>query len=107
MFAVFKNGGKQYRVVENQVLKLEKFDAVLGEEIEINEVMMVGGEGTHTTVGAPHVTGASIKIQLVGYDQEKKVIIFKKRRRQNSRRKNGHRQIVSLVKVMSITQCKE
>ena len=64
MFAVFKNGGKQYRVAEGQVLKLEKFDAVLGEELEIDEVMMVGGEGTHTTVGAPHVVGASVKIQL-------------------------------------------
>jgi large subunit ribosomal protein L21 len=103
MFAVFKNGGKQYKVVENQVLKLEKFDAVLGEEIEINEVMMVGGEGVHIAVGAPHISGASIKIQLVGYDQEKKVIIFKKRRRKNYRRKNGHRQLVSLVKVISIT----
>jgi large subunit ribosomal protein L21 len=106
MFAVFKNGGKQYRVAEGQVLKLEKFDATLGEEIEINEVMMVGGEGTHTTVGAPHVAGASVKIQLVGYDQDKKVIIFKKRRRKNFRRKTGHRQLVSLVKVMSITQGK-
>ena len=106
MFAVFKNGGKQYKVVENQVLKLEKFEAVLGEEIEINEVMMIGGEGTHVSVGAPFVTGASVKIQLVGYDQEKKVIIFKKRRRKNYRRKTGHRQVVSLVKIMSINSGK-
>lgn len=102
MFAVFKNGGKQYKVFENQVLKLEKFEGVLGEEIEINEVMMVGGEGVHDQVGAPHVNGASVKIQLVGYDQNEKVIIFKKRRRKNYRRKTGHRQIVSLVKVTSI-----
>ena len=102
MFAVFKSGGKQYKVFENQVLKIEKIEAALGEEIDINEVMMVGGEGAHVAVGAPHVAGASIKLQLVGFDQEKKIIIFKKKRRKNYRRKNGHRQIVSLVKVVSI-----
>jgi len=102
MFAIFESGGKQYKVFENQVLKLEKIEAVLGEEIDVNEVMMVGGEGAHIAVGAPFIAGASVKLQLVGFDQEKKVIIFKKRRRKNYRRKNGHRQIVSLVKVVSI-----
>lgn len=106
MFAIFKTGGKQYKVFENQVLKIKKIEAVLGDEININEVMMVGGEGIQAAVGAPHVVGASIKLQLVGYDQEKKVIIFKKRRRKNYRRKNGHRQIVSLVKVISINSGK-
>lgn len=105
MFAVFKSGGKQYRVQENQVLKLEKIDADLGQEIELNEIMMLGTESS-TSVGAPHVKGASVKIQVVDHDKDDKVLIFKKRRRKNSRRKNGHRQPISLVKVMSITSGK-
>ena len=102
MFAVFKNGGKQYKVQENQVLKLERIDADLGQEIDLNEIMMVGKEGS-ILVGAPHVAGASVKIQVVDHDKDAKVIIFKKRRRKNYRRKNGHRQPNSLVKVVSIT----
>ncbi len=102
MFAVFKNGGKQYKVQENQVLKLERIDADLGQEIELNEIMMIGKEGS-ISVGAPHVKGALVKIQVVDHDKDEKVIIFKKRRRKNYRRKNGHRQPNSLVKVVSIT----
>lgn len=102
MFAVFKNGGKQYKVFENQVLALEKFEATLDSEIDLNEIMMVGGEGINTAVGAPFVKGASVKIQLLGYDQDQKVIVFKKKRRQNYRRKNGHRQLKSIVRVVSI-----
>lgn len=102
MFAVFKNGGKQYTVCENQILKLEKIDADLGAEIVIDEVMMIEKEDKKILVGAPHIKGASITIQIVDHDKNEKVIIFKKRRRKNYRRKNGHRQPVSLVKVVSI-----
>lgn len=106
MFAVFKNGGKQYKVQENQILKLEKIDASLGAEIKLEEVMMVGQDGERAFVGAPYVKGASITIQVVDQDKDEKVIIFKKRRRKNYRRKNGHRQPISLVKVVSITLAK-
>lgn len=102
MFAVFKNGGKQYTVCENQILKLEKIDAALGSEIAINEVMMVEKEDKKILVGAPYVKGATVTVQIIDQDKEKKVIIFKKRRRKNYRRKTGHRQPVSLVKVVSI-----
>jgi large subunit ribosomal protein L21 len=101
MFAVLKNGGKQYKVEENQILKFEKIDAALGEEIKIEEVMMIGG--SKVSVGSPYVKGASVTIQVVDQDKDDKVIIFKKRRRKNYRRKNGHRQPISLVKIVSIS----
>lgn len=103
MFAVFKNGGKQYKACENQIVRLERIDAALGEEIELKEVMMVETDGSKVLVGAPYVSGASVKIQVVDHDQDDKVIIFKKRRRKNYRRKTGHRQQNSLVKIVSIT----
>lgn len=103
MFAVFQNGGKQYKVCADQVIRLEKINATLGEEIELNEIMMVGKDGSQVQIGSPYVAGASVKIQIVGHDQDDKVIIFKKRRRKNYRRKTGHRQPNTLVKVMSIT----
>lgn len=103
MFAVFKNGGKQYKACENQIVRLERIDAALGEEIELKEVMMVGTEGSQIAVGAPYVSGASVRIQIVDHDQDEKVIIFKKKRRKNYRRKTGHRQPNSLVKIVSIT----
>lgn len=103
MFAVFKNGGKQYRVCENQIIKLERIDAELGSEIKVDEVMMTEGENAKIAVGAPYVKGASITLQVIDHAKDEKVIIFKKRRRKNYRRKNGHRQPNSFVKVMSIT----
>lgn len=103
MFAVFKNGGKQYTVCENQILKLEKIDAALGTEVIIDEVMMIEQENKKIMVGSPYIKGASVTIQVVDHDKNEKVIIFKKRRRKNYRRKNGHRQPVSLVKIVSIT----
>lgn len=106
MFAVFKSGGKQYKVQENQVLKLEKIEAALGQEIKLDEVMMIGNGEKTIAVGVPFVKGASVTLQIVDQDKDDKVIIFKKRRRKNYRRKNGHRQPISLVKVTSISLAK-
>jgi large subunit ribosomal protein L21 len=106
MFAVFKSGGKQYKVQENQVLKLEKLDAAVGEEIKLEEIMMMGENEAKVSVGAPYVKNASVTIQVVDQDKDPKVIIFKKKRRKNYRRKTGHRQPISLVKVISITVAK-
>jgi large subunit ribosomal protein L21 len=103
MFAVFKNGGKQYKACENQIIKLERIDAALGSEVELTEVLMVENGADKIAVGAPFVPGASIKVQVIDHDKDEKVIIFKKRRRKNYRRKTGHRQPNSLVKVISIT----
>ena len=103
MFAVIRTGGKQYRVVQNDVLKVEKLEAAEpGSTYTFSEVLAVGGEGA-ITVGAPLVEGASVTATVIAQDRLDKVIIFKKRRRQNSRRKNGHRQHVTVLRVASIT----
>ena len=102
MFAVIRTGGKQYRVAENDVIRVEKLDAEAGSDVTFDEVLMVGGEG-EAKVGAPLVEGASVTAELVEQMRDRKVIIFKKRRRQNSRRKNGHRQHLSVVRIKSIS----
>jgi large subunit ribosomal protein L21 len=98
MFAVIRTGGKQYRVTPNAVLKVEKLDAEPGSTITFTDVLAVGGEGG-LTVGSPLVAGASVTATVIAQDRRDKVIIFKKRRRQNSRRKNGHRQHVTVLRV--------
>ena len=102
MFAVIRTGGKQYRVAENDVIRVEKLDAEAGSTVTFDQVLMVGGEG-EAKVGAPTVEGATVTAELVEQMRDKKVIIFKKRRRQNSRRKNGHRQHLSVVKITGIS----
>lgn len=101
MFAVIKTGGKQYTVAADDLLKVEKLDAEAGSTVTFDEVLMVGN-GTDTTVGAPVVEGASVVAEVVEQGRGRKIIIFKKRRRQNSRRRNGHRQSYTLVKVTDI-----
>ena len=101
MFAVIKTGGKQYTVAADDLLKVEKLDAEAGSTVTFEEVLMVGN-GTDTTVGAPLVEGATVVAEVVEQGRNRKVIIFKKRRRQNSRRRNGHRQAFTLVKVTDI-----
>jgi large subunit ribosomal protein L21 len=98
MFAVIRTGGKQYRVTPNAVLKVEKLDAEPGSTVTFTDVLAVGGAGG-LTVGSPLVAGASVTATVIAQDRLDKVIIFKKRRRQNSRRKNGHRQHVTVLRV--------
>jgi large subunit ribosomal protein L21 len=98
MFAVIRTGGKQYRVTPNAVLKVEKLDAEPGSTVTFTDVLAVGGAGG-LTVGSPLVVGASVTATVIAQDRLDKVIIFKKRRRQNSRRKNGHRQHVTVLRV--------
>jgi len=102
MFAVIRTGGKQYRVSPNVVLKVEKLDAEPGGTVTFTDVLAVGGEGS-LIIGSPVVAGASVAATVIAQDRLDKVIIFKKRRRQNSRRKNGHRQHVTVLRVASIT----
>ena len=101
MFAVIRTGGKQYRVTPNAVLKVEKLEAEPGSSITFTDVLAVGTEGS-MTVGAPTVSGASVVATVVAQDRLDKIVIFKKRRRQNSRRKNGHRQHVTVLRVSEI-----
>lgn len=101
MFAVFKTGGKQYRVAANDLLKVEKVDGVAGDIVEFTEVLMVG-EGASASIGAPTVAGAVVTAAVVEQGRAAKVIAFKKRRRQNSKRKRGHRQDLTLVRITEI-----
>jgi len=102
MYAVIKTGGKQYRVAKDDVLTVEKLDGAAGDKIAFGEVLAVG-EGESLTFGEPLVKGASVEAEIVEQGRGKKIIIFKKRRRQNYRRKNGHRQHETLVKITGIT----
>jgi large subunit ribosomal protein L21 len=101
MFAVIRTGGKQYRVTPNAVLKVEKLEAEPGSTVTFTDVLAVGGNGA-LMLGGPTVPGASVTATVIAQDRLDKVIIFKKRRRQNSRRKNGHRQHVTVLRVAGI-----
>ena len=102
MFAVIRTGGKQYRVTPDAVLKVEKLEAEAGSTVTFTDVLAVGGEG-NLKLGAPVVAGASVTATVIAQDRLDKVLIFKKRRRQNSRRKNGHRQHVTVLRIADIT----
>ena len=102
MFAVVKTGGKQYKVASGDVIKVEKLEAEAGATVELDQVLMVGGDG-NVTVGAPMVAGAKVAAEVLEQTKGPKVIIFKKRRRKNSRRTRGHRQQISVLRVTGIT----
>src|ERR1700761_6077359 len=100
MFAVIKAGGKQYRVVEDQVLKVEGVEGEPGTIVQIGEVIMLGGDTPE--IGKPTISGASVAVEIVEHGRGRKVIAFKKRRRKNSRRKRGHRQDFVLIRLSEI-----
>ena len=97
MYAVIKTGGKQYRVSKDDILFVEKLDAEAGKTVTLNEVLMVGDK-----IGTPFVTGASVTATVLEQKKGDKIIIFKKKRRQNYRRKNGHRQNLTVIKITDI-----
>jgi large subunit ribosomal protein L21 len=101
MYAVVKTGGKQYRVAKDDVLKIERLPGDEGDIITLEEVLMIGN-GAAVTVGAPLIAGASVAAEIVEQARGPKIIIFKKRRRQNYRRKKGHRQLLTVVKITDI-----
>ena len=100
MFAVIKTGGKQYRVAEKDVLEIDKVAGQPGETVKFEEVLLVGGDAV--TLGAPTVAGASVAAEVVEQGRGPKIIAFKKRRRKNSRRKRGHRQEFTRVRITGI-----
>ena len=100
MFAVFKTGGKQYRVATEDVLQVDKIKGEPGEIVEFGEVLVVGGDSL--TLGAPTVAGATVAAEVLDQARGPKIIAFKKRRRKNSRRKRGHRQEFTLLRITEI-----
>jgi len=100
-FAVIKTGGKQYKVAANDIVKIEKLEAEAGDVVTFDQVLMVGN-GDDVTVGAPLVEGALVAGQFLATEKERTVIVFKKNRRHNYRRRNGHRQQLSTVRITEI-----
>lgn len=102
MFAVVKTGSKQYKVAKNSVIKVEKIEGPLGSRIELSEVLMMGEHSKPSFIGTPVVKGATVTAEIVRQFRDDKVIVFKKKRRQHYRRKNGHRQDVTELKILDI-----
>ena len=101
-FAVIQTGGKQYKVKSGEILKIEKLpDSKPNEKIEFKEILAYGDDKI-IEVGTPTVAGAKVEANLIKNDKNRTVLIFKKRRRQNSRRKNGHRQEYSMIRINKI-----
>jgi len=101
MFAVIRTGGKHYRVSQDDQITVERLAAEAGETLTLTDVLMVGDDAG-VKVGRPVLEGASVSVEVVSQARGPKLIIFKKRRRQNSRRKNGHRQDLTILKITGI-----
>lgn len=101
MYAVIKSGGKQHRVVEGETLRLEKLDVATGDNIDFEEVLMIG-EGADVKIGKPLVEGGKVSAEVVAHGRGDKVKIVKFRRRKHSRKQQGHRQWYTEVKITGI-----
>ncbi len=101
MFAVIRSGGKQYRVNQGDSVRVEKLEGEVGSEITLSDVLMVGEEG-NVKIGAPTVDGASVSGTITAQDRGPKITIFKMKRRKGYRRKQGHRQDYTEIRVDSI-----
>ena len=100
-FAIFKTGGKQYKVRASEILKIEKLRSLEGKKIEFNEILAYGNK-ENIELGSPIIKGAKVEAELLKNSKEKTVLVFKKRRRKNSRKKYGHRQPFTLIKINKI-----
>ncbi|MBX3487729.1 MAG: 50S ribosomal protein L21 [Candidatus Paracaedibacteraceae bacterium] len=101
MFAIIKTGGKQYKVAEGDVIRLEKLDAQAGSKVEFTDVILVN-DGKKDHIGEPTVAGATVTATVEEQMRDRKVIVFKKTRRHNYRRKKGHRQHLTVVKITKV-----
>jgi len=102
MFAVIRTGGKQYKVAKDDVIAVEKLAGEPGAMLELGEVLMVGGDGAEVATGTPLLAGALVTAELVEHRRADKIIVFKKKRRHNYRRKNGHRQHQTVLRITEI-----
>ncbi|GHA91348.1 50S ribosomal protein L21 [Algimonas arctica] len=102
MFAVIKTGGKQYKVAKDDIIIVEKLDTEEGKTVTFDDVLMHGADGD-VKVGVPMVDGASVTGEVIEQRKGEKVLVFKKKRRQNYRRKRGHRQLETVVRITGIT----
>jgi large subunit ribosomal protein L21 len=100
-YAVIRTGGKQYRVEPGTTLRIEKLEADVGATVDFPDVLLTG-DGDAVRIGTPLVEGAVVRGQILAHDRDKKVLIFKKKRRKNYRRRRGHRQSITTVRVTEI-----
>jgi len=100
MYAVIRTGGKQYKVAQGDLLKVEKLDGAVGDTVELDEVLMVGGD--QVKVGNPLVAGAKVKARIVEQGKDKKVLVFHSKRRKGTRKLYGHRQPLTRLQVTAI-----
>jgi large subunit ribosomal protein L21 len=101
MFAVIRTGGKQYRVAPNDIIEIERIAGEPGDIVELGEVLLLGGDSGPQT-GSPTIAGALVAAELVEHIRGEKIIVFKKKRRKNYRRKNGHRQLLTMLRITEI-----
>ena len=101
MFAVIRTGGKQYRVAKDDIISVEKLDGGEGASVTLDQVLMIGN-GKNATIGAPLVAGASVTATVLEQARAGKIIVFKKKRRKNYRRKAGHRQNLTVLRINDI-----
>jgi len=102
MFAVIRTGGKQYRVAPNDIIEIEKIAGKPGDIVELGEVILLGGDGGPKT-GSPTIAGALVAAEVIEQKRGEKIIVFKKKRRKNYRRKRGHRQELTVLKIEEIS----
>ena len=102
MYAVFQSGGKQHRVTEGQIVRLEKLEAATGDVVEFDQVLMVS-DGSDVKIGAPFVSGGKVKAEIVNHGRGDKVTIIKFRRRKHHMKRQGHRQWFTEVKITGIS----
>ena len=102
MYAVIRTGGKQYRIREGDILDVEKLDGQVGDTLDLDEVLMVG-DGEDVRIGSPFVEAAKVAARIVSHDRAPKIIVFKKKRRKGYRRKRGHRQQFTALKIEEIS----
>ena len=100
-YAVIRTGGKQYRVAPGDLVRIERLDGDVGAPVEFTEVLLTGGDGT-VRIGMPLVEGVRVLGKIVGQGRARKVLVFKKKRRKNYRRRRGHRQEITTVRVTEI-----
>jgi large subunit ribosomal protein L21 len=101
MFAVIRTGGKQYRVAPNDIIEVEKIAGKAGDIVELAEVILLGGEGGSKT-GSPTIAGAMVAAEVIAQTRSEKIVVFKKKRRANYRRKKGHRQLLTALRITEI-----
>ena len=103
MYAVIKTGGKQYKIEKDQTIEVEKLEGKAGDKLTINEVLLINDNGK-MTIGNPMISDAKVEAEVVDHHKDKKVTIFKMKRRQGYKKKQGHRQNITKIKIQSISK---